>query len=190
MKNFLFIILFVAALALPVNAAPNEGVVDGTLAIDAADQNDPEVPLESSAVSEEVEEVVSPFAVSDSLAGGYYFVCDSALGNDLKFYVPLEWAHDVFTLNSSGALVNLSNTTCNAYCPAYPDYTISCSRFGTFTYRATNYNTSDLRVTNITDTNIDFLEDDTQIPSDSDLLLLIAALIFVFGLCGFILRRR
>lgn len=187
MKNFLFFILCVAALALPVNAAPAEGVVNGILATDLAD---PDLPLESQEVSEEVEEGAALLAVSDSLAGGYYFVCDCALGSDVKIYVPLEWAHDVFTLNGSGSLVNLSNTTCNAYCPAYPDYTISCSRFGTFTYRATNYNTADLRVMNISETNIEFLEDETQLPSDSDLLLLIASLIFVFGACGLVLRRR
>lgn len=190
MKHFLFLILCVAALAFPVHAAPDEGVVDAIVATDGIELADPEAPLESSAVSQEVGEDIAPLAVSDPFAGGYYFVCDSALGNDLKFYVPLEWAHDVFTLNSSGALVNLSNSTCNAYCPAYPDYTISCSRFGTFTYRATNYNTSDLRISNISDTNIDFLEDETQIPSDSDLLLLIVVLIFVFGACGLVLRRR
>lgn len=189
MKNFLFFILCVAALAVPVHAAPDEGVVDATVATDVSDPADPEAPLESTAFSETMEEGVTPFAVSGSLAGGYYFVCDCAIGTDLKFYVPLEWAHDVFTLDRSGAPVNLSNTTCNAYCPTYPDYTFSCSRFGTFTYRASNYNTSDLQITNISDTNMEFLEDETQLPSDSSLLLLIAALIFVFGACGILIRR-
>lgn len=189
MKNFLFIILCVAALAVPVHAAPDEGVVDAIVATDPADPVDPEAPLASTAVSETMEEGAAPFAVSGSLAGGYYFVCDCALGSDLKFYVPLEWAHDVFTLDRSGAPVNLSNTTCNAYCPTYPDYTFSCSRFGTFTYRASNYNTTDLLITNISDTNIEFLDDETLLPSDTSLLLLIAALIFVFGACGILIRR-
>lgn len=189
MKNFLLFILCVAAMALPVHAAPDEGAVDAIVAIDPDDPADPAVPLESTPVSEEVEEGVSPLAVSDALSGGYYFVCDCALGSDVKFYVPLEWAHDVFTLNGSGALVNLSNTTCYAYCPDYPAYTFSCSRFGTFTYRATNYNSSDLMITDISETNIEFLEDETHVPSDSDILLLIAALIFVFGACGIVLRR-
>lgn len=189
MRNFLFIILCVVALAIPVSAAPDEGVVDAIVAIDGADPADPEDPLESTAVCEAPETAVDVLALDGSLAGGYYFVCDCALGSNLKFYVPLEWAHDVFTLNGSGALVNLSNTTCYAYCPDYPDYTFSCSRFGTFTYRATNYNSSDLMITDISETNIEFLEDETQVPSDSDMLLLIAALIFVFGACGIVLRR-
>lgn len=189
MRNFLFIILCVVALAIPVSAAPDEGVVDAIVAIDAADPADPEVPLESTAVSEALETGVDALALDGSLAGGYYFVCDCALGSNLKFYVPLEWTHDVFTLDSSGEPVNLSNSTCYAFCPTYPDYTISCSRFGTFTYRATNYNTSDLQIRNISDTNIEFLEDETQIPSNTELLILIAAMIFIFGFVCIVTRR-
>lgn len=189
MKNFLFFILCVAALAIPVSAAPDEGVVDAIVATDGVDSADSEGPLENTSVAETLEAGIDVLALDGSLAGGYYFVADCALGSALKFYVPLEWAHDVFTLDSSGEPVNLSNSTCYAYCPVYPDYTISCSRFGTFTYRASNYNTSDLLITNISETNIEFLENETQIPSDSHLLLLIAALIFIFGACGLVLRR-
>lgn len=189
MKNFLYLLLCVAALALPVSAAPVGGDVNGYVVSDAAADLDPEATMESTAPSVEVEEEASPFAVSGFLAGGYYFVADCALGSDVTFYVPLEWAHDVFTLDRSGAPVNLSTSTCYAFAPAFPDYTIQCSRFGTFTYRATNYNTSDLLITEITDTNIEFLEDETQRPSDSDMLLLIAALVFVFGACSILIRR-
>lgn len=190
MKNLILIFLFLAAMAIPVCAAPVEVVTDGTVATDADSLVDLEAHSDALLFSEEIESGIAPLAVSDSLAGGYYFVCHCALGSNVKIYVPLEWAHDVFTLDRSGAPVNLSNTTCNAFCPAFPDYTFSCGRFGTFTYRASNYNTTDLMITNISDTNIEFLEDDTQLPSDSDMLLLIAALIFVFGACGLILRRR
>lgn len=189
MRNFLFIILCVVALAIPVSAAPDEGVVDAIVAIDGADPADPEDPLESTAVSEALETGADALALDGSLAGGYYFVCDCALGSNLKFYVPLEWAHDAFTLDSSGELVNLSNSTCYAYCPEYPDYTFSCNRFGTFTYRATNYSTTDLQIRNISETNIEFMEDEMKRPSDSDLLFLIATLIFVFGALFILIRR-
>ena len=189
MKNFLFLFLCVAALAIPVHAAPDGGVVDGTVATDAASELDPETPMESSPSSVALAEEASPLAVSGSLAGGYYFVADCALGSAVKFYVPLEWAHDVFTLDRSGAPVNLSNSTCYAYAPAFPDYTIQCSRFGTFTYRASNYNTSDLQITNISDTNIEFLEDTTQRPSDSDMLLFISSILVVFGFSILVSRR-
>lgn len=189
MKDFLILILVVAAMAFPVHAVPNEGVIDGIVATDASDPADQEFPLEDPGEVLEVQEDAAPLASSDMLAGGYYFVGDCVLGSDLRFYVPLEWANDVFTLDGSGAPVNLSNTTCYAYCPDFPDYTFSCSRFARFTYRATNYNSADLLLTNITDTNITFLEDDTPRLSDSDMLLLIAALIFVFGAAFMILRR-
>lgn len=189
MKNFLLIIILVAVLAVPVYAAPEDGVLDGILATDAVDPDDPEAPLAVTSFSETMEETAAPLAVSGSLTGGYYFVCDCALGTDLKFYVPLEWAHDVFTLDRSGAPVNLSNSTCNAYCPTYPDYTFSCSRFGTFTYRANNYNTADLVITNISDTNIEFLEDEGLQPSDSDVLRIIAGMLFIFGALFILIRR-
>lgn len=189
MKQLFLIFLLMAAMVLPVHAAPEGGVIDGDVATDAAASLDPEAPMESTPSSVAVEEEASSLAVSGTLAGGYYFVADCALGTGVKFYVPLEWAHDVFTLDRSGALVNLSNSTCYAYSPAFPDYTISCSRFGTFTYRASNYNTADLNITNISDTNIELLEDESRLPSDSDVLLLIAALIFVFGGCGVLIRR-
>lgn len=189
MKNFLYLLLCVAALALPVSAAPVGGDVNGNVVSDGAAALDPETPMESTEATVAVEEEASPLAVSGSLAGGYYFVADCALGSDVTFYVPLEWAHDVFTLDRSGAPVNLSTSTCYAFAPAFPDYTIQCSRFGTFTYRASNYNTADLQITNISDTNIEFLEDTTQRPSDSDLLLVIASLVFMFGLLFILIRR-
>lgn len=189
MKNFLFLILLLAAMAVPVHAAPDEGVLDGIVATDASTPADPELPLEDSVEDQAVGEDAAALASSDSLAGGYYFVADCVLGYGLKFYVPLEWADDVFTLDGSGSPVNLSNSTCYAYCPDYPDYTISCSRFSTFTYRASNYNTADLQLTNISETNISFLEDETQRLSQHDLLLLIAGLIFLFGAAALVLRR-
>lgn len=185
MKNFLFLILCLAAMAVPVHAAPDGDVLDASVSTDVADRA---LLLEDQVTDQTVGKAAVALAGSDSLAGGYYFVADSVLGSGLKFYVPLEWAHDVFTLDSSGAPVNLSNNTCYAYCPDYPDYTISCSRFGTFTYRATNYNTTDLQLTNITETNISFLEDETPRLSQHDLLLLIAGMIFLFGAAAFVLR--
>lgn len=189
MKNFLLLFMLVAALALPVSAAPVGGEINGSVVSDGAAALDQEAIMESTVSPVAVEEEAAPFAVSGSLAGGYYFVADCALGSNVTFYVPLEWAHDVFTLDRSGAPVNLSNSTCYAYAPAFPDYTIQCSRFGTFTYRSSNYNTSELVITNISDTNIEFLEDTTQRLSYSDLLLLIAALIFVLGAASILIRR-
>lgn len=176
-------------LAVPVSASSvdEEGASDGTVANSAAAASDQEV-TETSVSAQEANSV-APLAVADGdLAGGYYFVADCALGSDIKFYVPLEWAHDVFTIDSSGNLVNLSNSTCYAYCPDYPSYTFSCSRFNSFTYRASNYDTSDLEITDISETNMSFMDSNTFMLSDQDFQLLIAALIFVVA--GLIIIRR
>lgn len=181
MDKFLFLVLFTLVLVVPVHAAD----VDGGLVDDGViESTDPAVPLaevaeESSLPSEEVSQDLAALAGSDPFTGGYWFVCDCDLGYDLKFYVPLEWATDQFTLDTSGAPVNMSNTTVNAYCPSFPDYTFFCSRFSTFTYRATNYNTSDLNITKISDTNIDFLEENSFRLSDYDLRILGCSLVFL-----------
>lgn len=195
--NFLFLVLFAVLLVMPVAAADLDGGnVDGSdtvataaPAAGATDPSDPEESTEATMETTSDETDIAPLALDGALAGGYYFVCDCALGYDLKFYVPLEWAHDVFTFDSSGEPVNLSNSTCYAYCPNYPDYTFSCSRFGTFTYRASNYSTTDLNITDISETNITFLEDETPRLSDYQVLILIAAMIFLFGAVGFVTRR-
>lgn len=184
MDKFLFLVLVVLTLAIPVNAADlNGGVVDdGT-----AESSDPAAPsAEAAAETEESEAGIAALAGSDTLTGGYYFVCDCALGYDLKFYVPTEWACDNFTLDTSGAPVNLSNTTCYAYCPDFPDYTFSCARFAGFTYRSSNYSSVDLNITEISETNINFLEDTPTRLSDWDqntaicsLLFLVAAILII-----------
>lgn len=198
MKELFFLALSLAVLALPVSAANVDGSdVDGTTAVsDPAAVTDPSDSGTEADPSENPVEAASdpadPVALADDsgLAGGYYFVCDCVLGYDMKFYVPLEWAHDVFTLDGSGAPVNLSTSTCYAYCPDYPDYTFSASRFGNFTYRASNYNTSDLQITKISETNISFLEDEAKRLSDSEVLFAIACMIMLFGGVGLIRRWR
>lgn len=183
MKDFLFLVIFCLVLAMPVAATNTDGGdLDGTVSSsDPAVSADNTDATESTLATEETQAGINALAVNDSFAGGYYFVCDCALGNDLKFYVPWDWANDVFTLNSSGAPVNMSNSTCYAYCPAYPNYTFTCSRFSTFTYRSSgsSYSTSDLNITDISDTNISFMMDESFHLSDSDLQALSCALIFL-----------
>lgn len=128
-------------------------------------------------------------AASGDLAGGYYFVCDCTFGSGIKFYVPVEWAHNVFTADDDGDLVNLSTSTCYAYCPEFPSYTFSCSRFGTFIYRTGSSSTSfDLAITGVTDSNMTFLDDNTVTFSTQHLLMLIASLVVI--LIGVFLIKR
>lgn len=145
---------------------------------------------DSEAITDIPEDTPMALLITGSLSGGYYFICDCSLGDGLKFYVPLEWAHNALAIDSSGAPVNMSTSTCYAYCEDYPSYTFSCSRFGTFTYRSTDYSTTDLEVTNIADTNIQFLEDESYRLSDYDMLVLIASLLFLSVILPVVLRRR
>lgn len=190
MDKFLFLVLCLLVLAFPVSATDaSGGDVDGTVsASDPAAATTDTASPEASVEGEEASEGIDLLASDGGLAGGYYFVCDCALGYDLMFYVPVEWAYDVFTLDSSGAPVNLSNSTCYAYCPDFPDYTFSCSRFGTFTYRATNYNTTDLAITDISDTNISFFDDSTI--NLSPVVLQVLSCAFLFVLVGLTVLKR
>lgn len=182
MLRFICVCMCLIMLVVPVAAA--EVNDDATV-----DVTDPSVPSDGSSETEYPEDDPVVYSSGDSLSGGYYFVCDCDLGYDLKFYVPIEWAHDAFALDSSGALVNMSNNTCYAYCPEYPDVTFSCSRFGTFTYRSSNYSTLNLMITDVSETNMVLLDDEGIHLSDSKVLVLIAAMIFLFG-AVFLIRRR
>lgn len=181
MDKFLFLVIFVLGLVFPVNAADiaggnlSDGVVENTYSIVPL----AEVAEEPQVSSEEVESGIDALALSDTFTGGYWFVCDCALGYDLKFYIPSDWSSGQFALDTSGAPVNMSNSTVYAYCPDYPDYTFSAARFSNFVYRANNYSNLDLNITDISDTNIDFLEDDQIRLSDYDLKVLACSLIFL-----------
>lgn len=201
LRVFFVLLCFVFQLAIPVAAADETVVVE-----DEIITLDPTVPVESSApetipettaesVSESAPETVPDafvpvtMAIDGRLSGGYWFTCNCSLGNNLKFYVPIEWAYDALTLDYSGDPVNLSTSTCYAYCPTYPDYTFSAPRFGTFSYRTSGYETQDLDVSMLLDSNIDFLKDEAVRLSTSDLLHLVCCLLFLLLALSMVLRR-
>lgn len=182
MDKYIFLVLVLLNLAIPAFAVDLDG---GNVNVGATEDTGSaaatsEVAAETTVPDQELEEDAAVLAVSDPFTGGYWFVCDCALGSDLKFYVPADWAFDMFALDNSGAPVNMSNTTVYAYCDQFPDYTFSCSRFGKFTYRTSNnYNSADLNITEISDTNIDFLENNGLRLSDYDLRIMVCSLIIV-----------
>lgn len=132
-----------------------------------------------------------PVLAAGELAGGYYFVADSALGNGLRFYVPAEFASGSLTYDSSGYLFNLTTSSIYLYCPDYPDYTIYAPRFSGFQYRTSNssgYTNVDLKVANVTDTNVELLQDDPVLLPDLQVLLImlfvvaaVVAVALIFG---------
>ena len=119
-----------------------------------------------------------PAAAAD-LQGGYYIVADCALGNGIRFYVPASAAEGCFTYDSSGNLFNISNGTVYLYSPSLPDYTISASRFSGFVYRGDNYNSLELRIHNITETNIQIYTENPVLQGEFDLIQVFHALIDV-----------
>lgn len=132
-------------------------------------------------------------AMAADLQGGYYFVADSALGDNLKFYVPADFANGSLTYDSSGFLFNLTSSSIYLYCPDYPDYTIYASRFSGFQYRAgsgAGYSYIDLNISNISDTNLEIFEKyPGKVPRVPELLLVIVVLLVVLIGCYLIVRR-
>ena len=132
-----------------------------------------------------------PALAAGELAGGYYFVADCALGNDVRFYIPADYASGSLTYDSSGHLFNLTASSIYLYCPDYPDYTIYAPRFSGFQYRPSSgsgYTYVDLNAANITDTNVELLQDDPVLLPDLRVLLImlfvvaaVAAAALIFG---------
>lgn len=107
------------------------------------------------------------------LSGGYSFTCDCALGDDITFYVPASYAQGCLTYNESGYLFNISSSTIYLYCPDYPDYTFSASRFAIFQYRtSSDYGTSyqALNIRNVTTSNVEIFSDDPSLLHELDVL--------------------
>ena len=156
----------------------------------------------ASAVGSAVADAVSPDPVDDApvlyvsggIVGGYYFVADCALGNDVKFWIPADFARDSITIDSSGALVNMTNSTIYLM----PDdttindnYTIQAPRFSSFQYRrdASGYVWSDLDISNISDTNISWLDDTPQAVPTSRYFVLLASILVIGFLFLFVFKR-
>lgn len=182
MLTFLLSLLLVFSLASPVYAA--EVVPDETVPAASAS-----VPVETEPVGQIQLGDPALYSVTGSLSGGYYFDCNCSLGNGIRFYVPVEWARDALSLDSSGAPVNMSNSTVYAYCPAFPEYTFSASRFNTFTYRGDGFQSTVLAISSVTDSNIHFLKDTVSYPGVQELLVIAVCLLLILFLQPIFFRR-
>lgn len=132
---------------------------------------DPEVVLPDQANSqlEEGENVVddpsadsgvpSLFALSDSdLSGLASFTVSSNLG-ELTLYLP-----DGISSSSlrvvDGGLYNVTNATIYLFCPEFPEYTFSASRFAPVFYRNTSGSYSSVELTGVTLVERDYVIDE------------------------------
>ena len=137
----------------------------------------------------------APAAVSDSvggISGGYYLIVDCALGRDVKFWLPSDFASGALAMDSRG-LINMSNSSIYLMpdSSSFSGYIIYANRFGHFQYRrnSSGYDYQDLNITNISDTNISFLSDTPQaVPDSTYWIVLIAVCILGFLLIAFFKR--
>lgn len=127
------------------------------------------------------------------LAGGYYVTGDCALGNDMTFYVPADYAAGSLTYDSSGNLFNLTASSIYLYSPDYPDYTIYAPRFSVFQYRTdSSYGSSyvALNLKNISAGNVEILKDSPSLVLRVDKLLVMILSVMIVGVGAFVLLRR
>lgn len=154
---------------------------------------------EGSDVGNVVEPTVSVTGTDDSnavksvyapLSGGSYFVADSALGNALVFYVPVDYLNKL-AYTSNGDLFNLSASSVYLYCPSFPDYTIYAQRFSKFQFRpnSSGYSYADCNFTNVDPVAVSILQNaDKPIISTDTLIIGVLAVMVLLG-CIFIIRR-
>lgn len=128
---------------------------------------------------------------SGILSGGYYFVADCAFGSDLRFYIPSDYSADALAFDASGNVVNLTCDTVYLYCPSYPNYSIYASRFSTFVYRpSSGYNYSECNFDNVAAGSVLFLSGDSPRISVQTILIVLCALVLLFGCILCFVRRR
>ena len=154
---------------------------------------------EGSDVGDVVEPAVGGTGTDDSnvvksvyapLSGGSYFVADSALGNALVFYVPVDYLNKL-AYTSNGDLFNLSASSVYLYCPSFPDYTIYAQRFSKFQFRpnSSGYSYTDCNFTNVDPVAVSILQNaDKPIISTDTLIIGVLAVMVLLG-CIFIIRR-
>lgn len=124
------------------------------------------------------------------LSGGAYFVADSALGNALAFYVPVDYL-DKLAYTSDGDLFNLSASSVYLYCPSFPDYTIYAQRFSKFQFRpnSSGYTYTDCNFSNVDPVAVSILQNaDKPMISTDTLIIGVLAVMVLLG-CIFIIRR-
>lgn len=127
------------------------------------------------------------------LSGGYYITGNSALGDDLTFYVPSDYAAGSLTYDSSGNLFNLTSSSIYLYCPDYPDYTIYAPRFSAFQYRSgtgSGYTYVDLNLKNISEGNVEVFEKDPSPLHGADTVSIMILAVLIVGVGAFVLLRR
>ncbi len=147
--------------------------------------------------SEKIEEDYSTYSFSSDdraisgLSGGYYMVVDCALGRNIKFWIPSDFASGSIALDGSNP-VNMTDRTIYLMPDdsRFSDYTFSSGRFQSFRYRPPRGDYSSLNITAIHDSNISFLQHESKAVSSSDYFRLLIVVVMIIALVVILGRFR
>ena len=138
------------------------------------------------------DEAVS-YAVGDVLSGGAFFEVSTDELGDVKIYIPIDYQEGSFAYDNNGNLVNIRSATITGYILDGTQYTVRWTSFNTPQYRLVNYSGvgstyEDLTISSVNDTNIQIVEDDSELPLFPDtrfVQLLILLCLGVIVVCQF-----
>lgn len=124
--------------------------------------------------------VPADYPASAPLAGGYYFDCDAGL-----LYVPKEVQHGSFTLNASGDLVNITESTVRGLLErSGSSYEAQFTSFGTLQYRVRTgsyWEWQDISSGTISSTNVEILDDGNAVRLWPSFDVLAMVMLFLMG---------
>lgn len=133
------------------------------------------------------------YSVGDVLSGGAFFEVDTSELGTVKIYIPIDYQEGSFAYDNYSNLVNIRASTITGYILDGTQYSVRWTSFGTPQYRLLNYSGvgssyNDLTVESVTDTNVQIIEDDTEVPLFPDtrfVQLLILLCLGVIVVCQF-----
>lgn len=133
------------------------------------------------------------YAVGDVLSGGAFFEVSTDELGEVKIYVPIDYQEGSFAYDNNANLVNIRSATITGYILDGTQYTVRWTSFNTPQYRLVNYSGvgssyEDLTIYSVNDTNIQIIEDDSEVPlfpDDRFVQLLILLCLGVIVVCQF-----
>lgn len=186
---------------LPVDGSDSEiSVIDSELTVEDGGEEEEEfiadygdLTINADAVYLTSDEEPILYSVGDVLSGGAFFEVDTDELGSVKIYIPIDYQEGSFAYDNYGNLVNIRAATITGYILDGTQYTVRWTSFGTPQYRLLNYSGAgstynDLTVEMVEDTNIQIIEDDSEVPlfpDDRYVQLLILLCLGVIVLCQF-----
>lgn len=185
-----------------VGSEPEITSPDGVVVEDGGDVSEEEEPfvedtgsvhINADAVYLTSEEEAVVYSVGDVLSGGAFFEVETSELGNVKIYIPMDYQEGSFAYDNYGNLVNIRASTITGYILDGTQYSVRWTSFGTPQYRLLNYSGvgstyNDLSVEDVLDTNIQIIEDDTEVPLFPDtrfIQLLILLCLGVIVVCQF-----